>query len=166
MNAETRTERNRTGASTSRLVAWQGGVVGGLLGGLVFGLLLSLSSPGVIHTAIPALYGIGAESGVAGWVIHLSHAAVLGVVFAALADATLEEGFETNLKSGLLGLAYGLGVWAVLAVIVMPIWLDAVGFAGAPDVPNVDLASAVGHAAYGAVLGVTYGVLSGELSPQ
>ncbi|AGB36034.1 hypothetical protein [Natronococcus occultus] len=62
-------------------------------------------------------------------------------------------------SSGLprFGLAYGVVVWIGLAVVVMPIWLSVGGFPMAPPLPNVDVGSLLGHAAYGVVLGITYG---------
>ncbi len=50
-------------------------------------------------------------------------------------------------------------LWAVLAVLVMPVWLQAVGFGGAPSVPTVSVPSLVGHVVYGAVTGVVYAAL-------
>ncbi|OYR79845.1 histidine kinase, partial [Halorubrum sp. E3] len=56
---------------------------------------------------------------------------------------------------------YGIAVWIALAVIVMPIWLSAVGSPANPPLPNVSALSALGHLAYGVVLGGTYAGLSG-----
>lgn len=149
------------------MVGWKRGAIGGLVGGLLFGVLLSVSSPGVIHTAIPALYGLGPEAGVIGWTLHMSHAVVLGVAFAAVTDtARLRAQFDTNRGGGLVGLTYGLVLWVILGAVVMPVWLGAMGFAGAPAVPNVDPTSMAGHVAYGVALGVTYAVLSDVSSAE
>ena len=161
MSTETSTDRDRIVESTSEYVAWKRGAIGGIIGGLLFGILLSVSSPGVIHTAIPALYGLGPGAGIIGWTLHMSHSVVLGIVFAALTDAArLRPQFDTNRGGGLVGLTYGLILWVILGAIVMPVWLGVVGFAGAPAVPNVDPTSMAGHVAYGVGLGVTYAVLS------
>lgn len=144
------------------LKPWHGGVLAGLLAGLVFGVLLSIQMTGVIETAIPALYGVG-TSGLIGWTIHMSHSAVLGVVFAAILDgAGLHDRLDDNLKTGLAGIAYGLALWVGLAVLVMPVWLQAVGFGNAPAVPNISMQSLVGHLVYGVVLGVGFSVLVEE----
>ena len=167
MSTETTTDRDRTVETTSELVAWKRGAIGGIVGGALFGVLLSVSAPGVIHTAIPALYGLGPEAGVIGWTLHMSHAVVLGVVFAALTDtARLRSQFSTHRGGGLVGLTYGLILWVILGAVVMPLWLAAVGFAGAPAVPNVDPTSMAGHVAYGVALGVTYAVLSDVASTE
>jgi len=91
-------------------------------------------------------------------VAHVSHGAVIGVVFAALLRVTgrASPGLATG---SALGVGYGIVVWAVLAVVVMPIWLSTVGFEMAPTVPNVAVESLVGHAAYGLVLGAVYALL-------
>lgn len=54
----------------------------------------------------------------------------------------------------LLGVLYGTALWLVAAAVVMPLWLGAVGFAGAPPLPNLNPTSLVVHLAFGAVLGV------------
>lgn len=167
MSTETTTDRDRVAESTSELVAWKRGAIGGLVGGLLFGVLLAVSAPGVLHTAIPALYGLGPEAGVIGWTLHMSHSVVLGIAFAAVTDAVrLRDQFDTNRGGGLVGLTYGIILWVVLGAVVMPAWLGAVGFAGAPPIPNVDPTSMAGHVAYGVALGVTYAVLSDVSSTE
>jgi uncharacterized membrane protein YagU involved in acid resistance len=106
----------------------------------------------VIEVAIPAMYGL--QGGLAGWVVHVSHGAVLGVAFAGVAGA-LGYGDDTARSAG-LGVAYGVVLWVVLAALVMPVWLSAVGFPGAPPLPNFNPTSLVGHAVYGLVLGIVY----------
>ncbi|SEW24761.1 hypothetical protein [Natrinema salifodinae] len=143
----------RTGTA---LEPWQAGTVGGIVGAVVFGAMMAMQTPDVLEAAIPAMYGL--EGGLAGMIIHVSHGAVLGVVFAAL----LVAAGRPNLAVGpavAAGLVYGIAVWAVLAVVVMPLWLSAVGFAMAPAVPNVAIESLIGHAAYGLVLGAAYAAL-------
>ncbi|WP_408959838.1 histidine kinase [Natrinema sp. 74] len=140
----------------TKLEPWQAGTVGGIAGAIVFGAMLAMQTPGVLETAIPALYGL--EGGLAGMILHVAHGAVLGVVFAAVLVATghPDPGIAT---SSALGLGYGIVVWALLAAVVMPIWLSAVGFAMAPGVPNVAVESLIGHVAYGFVLGAAYALL-------
>ena len=81
MASETTTE-TVVGKNT-RIEPWQGGVVGGLVGGAVMGIMLTMQMTPVIENAIPAMYGL--SGGAAGWVIHMVHAAILGVGFAAVA---------------------------------------------------------------------------------
>jgi len=134
-----------------RLADWQAGVVGGIAGAAVMAVLVSVMNAAVLEAAIPALYGL--SGGVAGWVVHLSHGAVLGVAFAAIADRAVAG--STGPVVG-LGLLWGVLTWAVFAALVMPVWLSAVGFPGAPPFPNVAPPSLLWHAVYGGVLGVAY----------
>ena len=150
MSQETQT---RTQTGLGRLADWQAGVVGGLVGGAVMGAMITMMNPPVIEMAIPALYGL--SGGLAGWVVHMSHSAILGVVFVAIAANTgLASGVG---RSAVAGLVYGIVLWAVLAALVMPIWLQTVGFAGAPPFPNFALPGSLpAHAVYGVVLGALY----------
>jgi uncharacterized membrane protein YagU involved in acid resistance len=159
MGAETRVDR---AAETGiELEPWQGGVVGGLAGALLFGALMAAATPGVLAGAIPALYGFSPPAPGVGWVFHMSHGAIIGVGFAAVAEGgLLGEPFDTVLGRAGAGLIYGLVVWVAFAVLVMPVWLTAVGFPNAPAVPNVGVESFLGHALFGLVLGATYAVLS------
>ncbi|MEF8913863.1 histidine kinase [Natronomonas sp.] len=139
---------------------WKAGAAGGIVGALVFGAMMAVMSPGVLQGAIPSMYGFSPPNGAAGFTIHIAHGAVLGVVFAALLGVTGLSGSAARKQVG-AGLAYGLLAWVVLAVIVMPIWLQAVGFGMAPELPNIGTQSLIGHAVYGVVLGGVYYALEG-----
>lgn len=140
----------RTDAS---LEDWQIGTIAGLAGSILFGVLLSVQNPDMIEVAIPTLYGL--EGGFAGTVVHLLHGVVLGVTFVILYEAIVSNP-SSAVKTVLAGVGYGVVVWATLAAIVMPLWLSALNFALAPDVPNPDVTSLVGHITYGLVLGLVY----------
>lgn len=118
----------------------------------MFGLMIQTMMTPVMVKAIPALYG---QSGAAaGWVAHLFHSVVFGLVFVGLVEATPLARYADRLSTGVaLGVGYGVLVWIVAAAVVMPLWLSAVGFPQAPAVPNVNPQSLVGHAVYGLVLG-------------
>lgn len=144
---------------------WQGGVLGGLAGAAVFGLLMWTMTPEVIEEAIPALYGVD-ETAVFGGAIHLIHGVVLGISFGAIVsrDAVTDlvereptlSGLGPGVRTVAAGVVYGLALWVLLPVIVMPLWLGAVGFAGASTFPNVAIENLLGHAVYGLVLGAVY----------
>ncbi|WP_277554422.1 DUF6789 family protein [Halobaculum limi] len=128
--------------------SWRGGVVAGAVAGIVMGAVFSIFAPPALEVAIPSLYGL--SGGLAGWVVHVSHGAVLGVAFVALANA-LDVTEPT--RSTLLGAGYGVVLWIALAAIVMPVWLTAVGSPANPPLPNLDTLSLAAHVLYGAVLG-------------
>ena len=132
--------------------AWKGGALAGLAGGVVMGAMLTTQMTPVIEVAIPSMYGL--EGLAAGWVAHLFHSVVLGVVFAGVASA-LGYGDSVGRSAG-LGVGYGVVLWVVLAALVMPIWLGAVGSPANPPFPNFNPMSLVGHVVYGLVVGVVF----------
>lgn len=150
------TESTTAAETDVTLTDWQAGVLGGILGAAVMAVLISVMSPPVLQGAIPGLYGL--SGGVAGWVVHLSHGAVLGVAFAAVAERgpPAERSIGTTLS---LGVVWGVVTWLVLAALVMPLWLGAVGFPQAPPFPNFAVPSLLWHVVYGGVLGITYAAL-------
>lgn len=150
MASETAT-RSDVGTETG-LEHWQAGVVGGIAGSILFGAMMAAMVPAMLAEMIPALYGLEGE--LAGWIIHISNGAVLGVVFAAILVAIDRPSLDVG-PGVVAGVVYGIVVWAALAVVVMPIWL------GMPEmVPNLDGTSLIGHVLYGAVLGVVYAILA------
>lgn len=153
MSQETATIREH--ARTTEKSGVLAGGLGGLLAGIVFGLMMQMTMPDVITVAIPAL--IGLSGALAGWVVHLLVSVVFGALFGvAVVIVDLENHTETWLGAAALGITYGIAIWVVAASLVMPVWLDLVGFPGAPPVPNFDVMSLVGHAVYGLVLGLGY----------
>jgi hypothetical protein len=118
-------------------------------------VLISVMNAAVLEGAIPGLYGL--FGGIAGWAVHLSHGAVLGVVFAAIVESGV-VGRSVGRVVG-LGLLWGVVTWVGLAALVMPLWLSAVGFPMAPPFPNFAVPSLLWHAVYGGVLGVAYAAL-------
>ena len=155
----TETTTTTANASESLPGNWKAGVAGGLAGGLVFGAMMTAMMTNIMEMAIPVMYGIGTPSGAAGWVIHMGHSAVLGVVFAALVGVAGLSGASGQKQVG-AGIAYGLVLWIVLATFVMPAWVGAAGPMN-PPVPDINPMSAVGHAVYGAILGGVYYALEG-----
>ncbi len=85
------------------------------------GIMLQMMMTPVITMAVPALYG--ANGLTAGWIVHLFHSLVFGLIFAAvvISSPSLREYASTVPTSAGLGLAYGVIVWIVAAGIVMPI---------------------------------------------
>ena len=156
MPPETATQQ-RTGTETA--FAWKPGAIGGFLAGVVMGVMLTMQMTPVIEMAIPAMYGTSGLA--AGWVAHLLHSTVLGIVFAFLLNTAGWRDRASEYLGGIgLGVGYGVVLWVVLAAIVMPIWLSAVGFPGAPGLPNFNPTSLVGHVVYGAVLGAVFAALA------
>lgn len=158
--------RSGVGGSFNWLV---GGAVGGAIGSLLFGAVLWLLDPTIITDAIPAIYGLE-TAGTAGWLFHLGHGLILGTVFGFLITrnpilGALMADVETDflaamgpvLRLTLAGLVYGLAVWTVLPVIVLPIWA-AIGI-GEAGFPALAFEGLVGHLLYGLLLGALFALI-------
>lgn len=154
------TSTSTVSSVTSR--QWLAGAVGGFVGSVFFGLLMTFVMPApLLEVVIPAMYGIEGPASLTGWAIHLFHGVVLGLVYVALVQfGPLREPAREFTGALGLGVAYGVLMTLVLAVLVMPVWLAAVGFPAAPPFPNVafpaTVVSAVGHVVYAIPVAVAY----------
>ncbi len=133
---------------------WQAVIGGGLIAGVVMGLMIRFVMG--IMPLIGALYGM--ETALAGWIAHLIHSVVFAALFAAIiAQLGLAGGRSSTWRWLGLGAGYGVLVWLVAAVFVMPVWLSLVGAAPAgASIPNINPQSLVGHLVFGVVLGFVY----------
>lgn len=147
-----------------------GGALGGIIGAAAFGLLMWTFDPDVLAAAIPAIYGL-TPVGIVGWAIHLAHGAILGVVFGFLVtrapilgivttsaetDALSQTGVTLRLVAA--GFVFGLAIWAVFPVLVLPVWVEALGAEAAGEFPAAAVESMVGHLLFGLVLGLVFAV--------
>jgi hypothetical protein len=125
-----------------------------LLAGIAMGGYLQYSS-GVLPV-IGALYAV--PNPVVGWLTHLFHSVVFGLLFAA---GITQTRLRTYRGRGQVAVALGWGVvlWLVAAGFVMPLWLQLTG--AMAMLPNLTGPGLVGHLVWGAVLGVGYVLLSG-----
>ena len=140
---------------------WQAGVLGGIAGALAMGGLVLAMSPPTLTVAIPSLYGLAPPPNpVLGMVVHVSHGAVLGVIFAALAGTVGVAGTARRIG---LGVAWGVVAWIGLAALLMPVWLSVVGSPASPPFPNFAMPSLLWHVVYGAVLGGVYAATADRL---
>ncbi|SNR51293.1 hypothetical protein [Halorubrum vacuolatum] len=157
MASETATPTN-TGTGTE-IASWQAGLAGGIGGGLIFGVMMTMQMGMIMEMAIPGMYGLGPSLAV-GWVIHMFHSVVLGVVFALILEPTgLDKKLDSAPAIAGVGLVYGVVLWIVLASFVMPAWVGAMTEM-APPVPDWNMQSLMGHAVYGVVAGVIYAALA------
>ena len=145
-----------------------GGALGGAIGAIAFGVLIWLFDPDVVAAAIPAIYGLD-PIGVAGWAIHVAHGIVLGVVFGflvtrgpILGTIQMTPATEGLSRTGLwlrmvgAGFVFGLAVWAILPLLVLPVWVEAIGAEAAGDFPAAAAESFLGHLVFGTVLGLVF----------
>ena len=149
---------------------WLAGAIGGFVGSIAFGLVMMYVIPApMLEIVIPAMYGIEGPALLAGWAIHQFHGVVLGLTYVALVRTVPGRlrGLAHDQTGALgLGVAYGVLTTVVLAVLVMPVWLGVVGFAGAPPFPNVSypgtLVSLIGHVVYAIPVAVAYALTASE----
>jgi len=151
-------------SSVGRLVGeirWRDGALAGFLATVAMSLAILATDLEVLRVAVAGLYG-SEGSLLVGWVAHLIHGALFGMLFAAvLADATLEDLLSKTSATAAVGGAYGLVLALVGAAIIMPIWLAVVGFAEPPSLPHVTGPLLAWHLVYGVVLGAVFAQLSG-----
>lgn len=133
------------------------GAAAGLLGGAVFGAFMRLELG--VFPAIGALYTGGQPSLAVGVAAHLFHSAVFGIALSKLMSTDFAE--ELQLSSDparelLTGASFGFIIWVGAAVLLMPVWLQSVGFPPAPAAPNLSTGSLFGHVLYGSVAALSY----------
>ncbi|MFA1612153.1 DUF6789 family protein [Halobellus rubicundus] len=147
--------QSETATATESLPgSWQAGVLGGVVGAAAMGALILAMNPPTLAVAIPSLYALAPPANpAAGLVVHLSHGAVLGVAFAGGAGALA---LDSPGRLVAAGVGWGVVTWAVLAAVLMPVWLGAVGSPASPPFPNFAPPSLLWHVVYGAVLGGVY----------
>jgi len=129
------------------------------------GVYVSVGEP--VFPVIGGLYGV--DHGAVGWVTHLFHSVVFGLLFVAGVSAlrTREWGgpfanvqLERLPYVMLAGLLWGTVLWLVAAGILMPLWLRTVGIpASLPTLPPLGL---VAHGFWGATLAIGYRAVGGR----
>jgi len=102
---------------------------------------------------IGSLYGV--DSALIGWITHLFHSVVFGLLFAAGVSYVSTYRGEPSLVDLIgAGLGWGTFLWLVAAGIVMPLWLTAVGLS--MTLPNLSPLGFVGHAVWGVTLAAVF----------
>lgn len=147
-----------------------GGIIAGAVGAAAFGLVMWLFDPEIVQVSIPAFYGLEA-GGIAGWAIHIAHGAVLGVIFGFIVTREMILGIirtnpetealsETGVTVRLVGagLAFGLAIWAIIPLIVLPALAGPIGGEAATEFPGTAVESLSGHALFGLVLGAVFAI--------
>ncbi|MDZ7688551.1 MAG: histidine kinase [Halobacteriales archaeon] len=167
MSTETETAnvgKELLNTTPKKLVA---GAVGGFVGSLLMGALMQTMNPGTLQMGIPAMYGVEGPSSLAGWAFHQWHGVFLGLVYVLGVENVGALREKARTLGGAVGLGVGYGIaTTLLPVFVMPVWLSAMGFAGAPPFPNfaipATLMSAMTHIIYAVPLALVYYYVSRE----
>jgi len=169
MNTTTVQQPTATQA-TDRTIApwdWVRGALGGFIGSMGFGLLMAfVMPPPLLEVVIPNMYGIpatpDAPAHLAGWFFHQFHGVMLGLAYVAYVELpAVRSWMDARMLPGALthGVIWGMVTTLILAVLVMPLWLQAIGFGMAPPFPNLGVGtilSLLGHLMYALPLAVVY----------
>ena len=136
-------------AVDTTLTKWSSVVAASLAAGVAMGVPMQFVM-GIMPT-VGALYGF--ESVAVGWLGHLFHSAVFGIVFAGIVSVGPLKRYVAEFPTSVgVGAGYGVALWVFGGVIAMPLWLEAAGMAS-PGVPNFNAMSLAGHVVYGVLLG-------------
>lgn len=119
------------------------GAAAGLVGGALFGIMMTAMG------MMEMVAGLVESSSVAvGWLVHLAISAIFGTGFAlALGRPTSSYG-----RGASLGLVYGLAVWVLGPLLIMPLWMGMPPFV----IEQPQLMSLMGHAVFGVAAGLAY----------
>lgn len=153
---------------------WAAGVAGGLVGGVGMGIVLHAGAN--VMPFIGALYGWPTTTG--GWVAHLVHSVLIGLVFALIVSRpVIREQMTTVSEFVVAGIVYAAAVGLVTSGVMLPVAMNLLGTISLPEsllpLPGVVggvlvvLSVGVAHLVYGVLLGATYGrIHSSTLSPD
>lgn len=138
---------------------WKEGAIAGFIAAALSALAITVVDPAVLSEQIAGLYSLQGSL-IAGWIAHLVHGTVFGVVFAAiLTDPTVVGARRTTGRTVFAALVFGFMLAVAGAGVFMPMWLEGIGVTDAPPLPNVTTPLVLWHAVYGGVLGVGFSVL-------
>lgn len=116
------------------------GIAGAVIAGLVLGVMMQTMG---MMTDLSDMLGM--DSAAVGWIIHLMMSVLFGVVYGAvLMAASLKLGANLG-----LGAAYGVAIWIMGPLLVMPIMMgdDVVAFG------MEELGMLMGHVIWGLLIG-------------
>ncbi|WP_137285695.1 histidine kinase [Halorussus salinisoli] len=154
-------EESKTVSPFETKWAWKGGAIAGFVATVAMGLAISAVQLSTLRLAIAGLYGLEGSL-VVGWIAHLAHGTLFGIIFAGLmADPGLFRVNDSIPKTIIAAVGYGLVLAIAGAGIVMPIWLGVIRFPTPPSIPNVTPPLLVWHAIYGVVLGSLFPFVDG-----
>lgn len=126
------------------------GAAAGLIGGAMFGMMMTVMG------MMEMVAGLVESSSVAvGWLVHLVISAIFGALYAvALGQLTSSYG-----RGAGLGAVYGLVVWVLGPLLIMPLLLGMPPFA----IEQPQLLSLMGHAVFGVAVGLAYRALQASV---
>lgn len=124
--------------------------------GVAMGIYMQFSMG--LLPVIGSLYGI--ENELIGWITHLFHSVVFGLLFAATLARPTFARCDGLLKRNAVGIGWGIVLWLLAAGMIMPIWLHLVGQEAL--LPNLTGPGLLAHLLWGVVLATVYSGLVGR----
>lgn len=147
--------RREEGVGVRGLRALTRGTAAGLLGGLLFTLVMARIG------VFPVVAGlIGTTSTLAGFIVHLAIASLIGVFYGLLFR---RQSYDIGSALG-WGVSYGFLWWILGPLTLMPLLLGSAP-RWDPAMAAGQLATLVGHLVYGAALGVVFHLLEARYNP-
>jgi hypothetical protein len=138
----------------------------GFLGSVPLGLMMQYGNPEpLLALALPTMYGLAAPDIRTGWAIHQFHGVALAFAYVGVVQWSPLAGAATTGRGALaLAVAVGVLTTALLSVLVMPLWLGAVGYPDTPPFPDLatpeKLWSVLGHVVYALPVTVGYALVA------
>ncbi len=125
------------------------GLVAGIIAGVIVGfLMLRMAMFGHISEIV------GMHDPLSGFVIHFVKSAVLGIIFALI----LFQYTKTFFASAIWGIVYGIVLWFVWTLTIVPLMTDQPVSWGA-DMMMHKIHMLIGYLVFGLVLGCSYHLL-------
>jgi hypothetical protein len=163
--------RTGSASATARLrrvppAQWVVAAVTGFLGSVPLGLMMQYENPEpLVALALPTMYGLAGPDLLVGWAIHQFHGVALAFAYVGAVQWPPVARTATTARGALaLAVAVGVLTTAVLSVLVMPLWLGAVGYPFTPAFPDLampeKLWSVLGHVVYALPVTVGYAVVA------
>ena len=141
-------------------IHWREGLLSGANATTAMGLVIMVTDMELLRVAVAGLYGQEGNL-VVGWIAHLIHGLVFGLLFAVvLSEPVLGQLRHQMWKTIVAGAVYGVILTVLGAGIIMPIWLQLIDFSEALPIPNITTASLLWHVVYGTVLGAIFSFLT------
>ena len=134
---------------TTTTDALKNGIIAGLGGGFIFGIMMGMMS---MLPMVGML--VGQESSSVGFIVHMAISAFFGAAF-GLAAARFLQGWTQTLIAGVI---YGIIVWFVGALIMMPLMLGMNEMV--LQIGQAQWMSFIGHIIFGLVTGGIFAWLS------
>lgn len=143
---------------------WGRGAAGGLVGGIIFGFVIRFGMPeDVILRAIPSLYGVSGPAPIAGWIFHLFHSVLFGLIYTKIMSYNgLTEHASDPIEGAVAGTIHAYILMILITVVYSLAFFAGISVPEELPLPYVGMASYLGFTVFGAVLGVVYALLDNE----